>query len=322
MALLGSLLGQFATLPYPNEDCTGRTIIVTGANSGLGLEAARHFVRLNAAKVILACRSVDKAEAAQHDIEGSTKRLGVIDVWQLDLASFDSVKEFAARAARLERLDVLLNNASVLAFDWALSEGHETMVTVNVISTLLLTVLLLPTLRRTGTRFNLTPHAVIVSSGGAFLTYFPERRADEMLNRLKVNRNYYERYNTTKLMQLMAMRKLAQAADASGKGRVVVNSLDPGFCRTQLFRRIPFPFNWAMGPAFAVFGRSAEVGSRTLMAAAFSNDETHGRWMANCKLHVWPSLMAGDEGERVMDKLWGELTGVLEGIEPGVMGNV
>lgn len=153
-------------------------------------------------------------------------------------------------------------------------------------------------------------------------TYFPERKADEILNRLKVKENYYERYNTTKLMQLMAMRKLAQAADASGKGRVVINSLDPGLCRTQLFRGLPFPFNWVLGPALAVFGRTAEMGSRTLMAAAFGDYETHGRWMANCKLHSWPPVMAGAEGERVMDKLWGELAEHLEGMEPGVMDNV
>lgn len=153
-------------------------------------------------------------------------------------------------------------------------------------------------------------------------TYFPERKADEILNRLKVEQNFNERYNTTKLMQLMAMRRLAQAADASGKGRVVINSLDPGFCQTELFRDIPFPFNWVMRPALVVFGRSAEMGSRTLMAAAFGDDDTHGRWMANCKPHVWPSLMAGDEGESVMDKLWRELAGVLEAVESGIMENV
>lgn len=126
-------------------------------------------MRLNAARVILACRSVDKATAAKHDIEQSTNRHGVVEVWQLDLASFDSVKDFAARAAKLDRLDLLLNNASVLAFGWALPEGHETMVTVNVVSTFLLTILLLPTLRRTGVQCNVTPHVVIVSSGGAFM---------------------------------------------------------------------------------------------------------------------------------------------------------
>lgn len=64
----------------------------TGANIGLGKEAARHFVQLNAAKVIIACRSVEKGENAKQDIESTTGRKGVVDVWQLDLQSYDSVR--------------------------------------------------------------------------------------------------------------------------------------------------------------------------------------------------------------------------------------
>lgn len=138
-------------------------------SAGLGLEAARHFVRLNAAKVIIGCRNVDKGAAALADIEHSTQRVGVVDAWHLDLCSFQSVKDFAARAAELDRLDGLVNNASILVMGHELQEGHEIMVTVNVISTLLLTLLLLPKLRRTAAKFNITPHVTIVSSLGAFL---------------------------------------------------------------------------------------------------------------------------------------------------------
>lgn len=143
---------------------------------GLGLEAARHFVRLNASKVILACRSVDKGEAAREDIEATTQRPGVAEVWQLDLTSFDSVKEFAARAAKLDRLDVLINNAAVSTLKWQIADGHELMTTVNVLSPLLLTVMLLPTLRRSGGKFNTTPHVVIVSSDGAFMVSAMQNR--------------------------------------------------------------------------------------------------------------------------------------------------
>lgn len=124
-------------------------------------------------------------------------------------------------------------------------------------------------------------------------------------------------------MQLMAMRRLAQAVDASAKGGgVVVNALDPGFCRTQLFRGLPFPLGWVLWPAFAVFGRSAEMGSRTLVAAALAGDDSHGRWMANCRPQTWPAAMVGDEAEAVMDRLWAELGAELDAIEPGVMDNV
>lgn len=106
------IYSQFFEHPkLPTTDCTGKTIIVTGANVGLGKEAARHFVRLNAAKVVMACRTVSKGEAARADIEATTKRSGVIEVWPLDLENYDSIRKFVQRAETLDRLDVVLENA-------------------------------------------------------------------------------------------------------------------------------------------------------------------------------------------------------------------
>ena len=115
----------FVTPRTPAQDCTGKTIIVTGANVGLGKEAARHYVRLNAQKVILACRSVDKAKDAMRDIEQTTKRTGVLEVWQLDLSSYQSVKQFAERAKSLPRIDTLLENAGISTQEYKAVEGNE-----------------------------------------------------------------------------------------------------------------------------------------------------------------------------------------------------
>ena len=96
---------QLKSLPYPDANFQSKTVIVTGANVGLGKEAARHFCRLGAAKVILACRDVDKGRAVQADIEASTSRSGVVEVWQIDLGSFQSVKDFCHRVeVELERV--------------------------------------------------------------------------------------------------------------------------------------------------------------------------------------------------------------------------
>jgi NAD(P)-dependent dehydrogenase (short-subunit alcohol dehydrogenase family) len=115
----------FVTPPVPSKDCTGKTIIVTGANVGLGKEAARHYVRLNAEKVILACRSLDKGEAAKKDIEASTGRKDAIEVWQLDLSSYQSVKQFAERAKTLRRLDSIVENAGISTRNFKEVEGNE-----------------------------------------------------------------------------------------------------------------------------------------------------------------------------------------------------
>jgi short-subunit dehydrogenase len=86
----------------------------------------------------------------------------------LDLASYGSVREFASHVNKLERVDALVNNASLLTFERGMIEDHESTLTVNVISTALLTLLVLPALRMTATRFNTVPHIVIVSSDAAF----------------------------------------------------------------------------------------------------------------------------------------------------------
>lgn len=107
---------------------------------------------------------MERAEIAKKDIEESTGRQDVVEVWHVDLSAYESVKEFAARVDKLERLDVFINNASILMAKKELFEGHEAQITVNVISTLLLSVLILPALRRSAQLFNVTPHLVIVSS--------------------------------------------------------------------------------------------------------------------------------------------------------------
>ena len=123
------LLEQFARLPYPTTKHTGQTIIVTGSNVGLGLEAARHFTRLDAEKVILAVRNLEKGEAAKVSIEETTNRKNVVEVWQLDLASYESVKQFAKKASGLKRLDAVVENAGIATDKFTVSEDNESTIT-------------------------------------------------------------------------------------------------------------------------------------------------------------------------------------------------
>ena len=171
--------------PYPTEDFSGKTIIVTGANIGLGLEACKHFVRLGATKVILASRSIGKGETAKAEIEKETGRTGVVEVWQLDLSSYASTKAFARRCSELPRIDAAILNASVAVGKFGeLSEGHETSITVNVISTTLLALLLLPVLRQSATKFGIEPTLNIVGSGVHSHSKFPERGAPHAFDAL------------------------------------------------------------------------------------------------------------------------------------------
>lgn len=171
----------FVTLPKPTKRFTGQTIIVTGSNTGLGLEAARNLVQLDAAKVILAVRNIEKGNAAKSSIEATTGRQDVVEVWELDLSRYGSVKAFAERANKtLERLDVVVENAGVLTQNWAMAEDNEITITVNVVSTFLLALLLLPKLRETSAIFG---KDVVLTFTGSFvhwITPFPERKADRI----------------------------------------------------------------------------------------------------------------------------------------------
>lgn len=169
------------SLPYPENRFDGQTIIVTGANTGMGLEAARHLVRLGAAKVILAVRSLDKGEEAAASILETEKRPGVVEVWQLDLASYASTKDFAARANKLDRLDVVVANAAVYLLEFDMAEDNETTITVNVVSTFLLGILLLPKLRETARQQSKPSVLSFIGSFVHHMTTFPEADADNIL---------------------------------------------------------------------------------------------------------------------------------------------
>ncbi|KAI7177255.1 hypothetical protein KC343_g13190, partial [Hortaea werneckii] len=135
--------------PDTEPSFSDRIILVTGSNTGVGFEAALKFVALGAQKVILGVRSIEKGEDAQAQIEERTGRLDVVDVWQLDMLDYESIKTFADRArSELERLDVAVLNAGAM---FATAEysiyGWEKTLQTNVVSTASLGLLLLPKLK-------------------------------------------------------------------------------------------------------------------------------------------------------------------------------
>ena len=184
-------------LPYPKHSLSGQTVIVTGSNTGLGLEAARHFTRIGAAKVILAVRTLSKGETAKKSIEDSTNRKGVVEVWQLDLSSYDSVKEFAKKVEKLDRLDTLVENAGIATDKHTITEDNESTITTNVVSTFLLALSVLPKLRESGQKFNFTPHLVIVCSEVHAWSLFNERKGANIFDTLnnKETADMNDRYN-------------------------------------------------------------------------------------------------------------------------------
>lgn len=124
---------------------------------GLGHEAARHFARLDADKVILAVRDLDQGEAAKKSMEDTTNRKGVVEPWQLD----GSIEAFVKRAEGLKRLDAVVENAGLFTMDYAAPEGNEITIAVNFIGTFLLSLMILPKLRETAQNLNLAAHYLL-----------------------------------------------------------------------------------------------------------------------------------------------------------------
>ena len=112
----------------------------------------------------MACRSAEKGNIAKADIEKTTKKKSIVEIWPVDLASYDSVKAFCARAQTLDRLDIVVENAGIATPKFESREGCESTITINVISTFLMAILLLPKLRETATKFGVTPHMTITTS--------------------------------------------------------------------------------------------------------------------------------------------------------------
>ena len=113
----------------------GKTVIITGANTGIGLETAVDLAKRNA-RVILACRSVERGETAAVEVRKRSGNDNAVFV-QLDLASLDSVKEFAAKILEEEpQIDILINNAGVVRNAFTKSaDGFELTFAVNHLAT-------------------------------------------------------------------------------------------------------------------------------------------------------------------------------------------
>ncbi|RMD41504.1 hypothetical protein DV735_g3634, partial [Chaetothyriales sp. CBS 134920] len=326
MVMLYSQL--FVTPPLPTASFEGQTIIVTGANVGLGKEAARHFARLKAAKLILAVRNTAAGEEAKADIINTTScdDPSSIEVWHLDLASYESVKAFAARATQtLARIDAVVENAGVAKTRWETAEGHELTITVNVISTFLLALLLLPKLKATAAReVGVEPRLSIVTSSVHGSTDLPEHRRGQNTTTFEVLDHQpasaavmRRRYATSKLLEILVCRQLSPRLEGSG---VILNFLSPGLCHSALGRES----GWAFAAVKFLIARTTEVGSRTLVAAAAAGRESHGKYMRDGEVAdgELSAFVRSADGDSAAEQVWTELSAILEEIQPGVTKNI
>jgi NAD(P)-dependent dehydrogenase (short-subunit alcohol dehydrogenase family) len=281
----------FVKLPVPatDSDLSNQTIIVTGANSGLGFEASLHLSRLGVGKLILAVRTPAKGEEARTKILASTKQpQSSIEVWPIDMDSYDSIKAFAARASKLPRLDGVLANAGIMTDKFALSEGNEKTLNVNVISTSLLYLLLLPKMRDSGKQTGNLCRYTIPNSALHYMAPLAELEPDKIriIDRLNDSEksDMAGRYPLSKMLVLYAVREFAEQSESSGKGSCIINTPNPSFCKSNLAHESQGSRGFRV--AEKLLARSSEEGSRVLVHGLLAGKETNGQYLSNCQVET------------------------------------
>ena len=215
----------FADIP----DQTGRTVIVTGANSGIGLETAR-MLALKGASVVLACRNLEKGNAAVERVQSDRPR-GRVTLAALDLSDLESVATFAAAfAASHERLDLLVANAGVMVPPFGRTkQGFELQIGTNHLGHFALLGRLLPLVLRTA-----DARIVVVSSAAQNIG----RIDRDDLNWERRPYSAWAAYGQSKLANQLFALELHRRLSAIGS-RVRVTSAHPGFTATDLQRTSP-----------------------------------------------------------------------------------
>lgn len=260
-------------------DQTGRVVVVTGANSGLGLETAR-VLALRGATVIMACRSEQKAQNAAAGIRALHPKGEVVPM-TLDLGDLESVKAFAdAFRARYDRLDILVNNAGIMIPPLGrTAQGFETQFGVNHLGHFALSAALLPLLERTG-----GARVVTVSS-------FAHRFGELNL----ADANWHARpyapmpaYGQSKLANLLFTYELQRRLNAAGKDVMAV-AAHPGWAATGLQGD-------SRGSTLAnrLFAQPQATGALPTLYAATAPDVTGGAYYGPSGL-----LQLGGNPERV-----------------------
>lgn len=301
------------------KEFSGKTVLITGGNTGLGLEAAKKIAALDAWTVIITTRDQAKGERAKEEIESVCRERAMDDldirVWPLDMSDFSSVKKFADRVNKeLPRLDIAILNAGQINRLWSkvpdASGPWEMTLMVNTLATVFLALLLLPKLLSAaaapGADPTDPPHLNFISSGAAaqeklekYSKYDGSQNVLEAASKKDAFSGGRGQYAMSKVFLEYGMRRIAtlpSVAKESGEKTVIVNSTCPGMCQSDLGR------SWASQPLvirfllwlfISIFARSADHGSRSYVSGVTVGVDGHGKMWKNDKYResVYPACL-------------------------------
>ncbi|CAB3220931.1 unnamed protein product [Arctia plantaginis] len=287
-----------------NRRLEGITVIITGSNTGIGKETALNLYQ-RGARVIMACRNIEKANTARKDIEQlakTDKGTGELFVEKLDLCSICSVREFAMRVTSSHaHVGVLICNAGVMMCPEGRTEdGFETHIGSNHLAHALLIVLLLPSMIK-------GPPARIV-----FVSSYVHAKYELDLDDLNYERkeyNAFEAYCRSKAANIMFAKALAEKLKENNISNVTTYSLHPGVIRTDISRHFNetvgygarFIFDVVMG----FFMKSPRCGAQTTIYCAVDEGCANESGLYYCDCQVKPSSTQCQDSYQVA-RLWDE----------------
>lgn len=262
------------------NDLSGRTYVVTGANTGIGRSTVEGLAR-RGGRVILACRSAAKATPVIDEIRATTGN-DFLEYLHLDLADLDSVRS-ASRTLidRNERIDVLVANAGVAGQRGTTAQGFELAFGSNHLGHFLFITELLDLLRKAA-----SARVVVVASD----SHYAAKGLDEhALRRATHSITGMPEYARSKLANVLFAQELARRVPLQ---EVAVHALHPGVIASDIWRRIP----WPIRPLMTRRMRTTEEGAQTSLWCATSNDlrGESGGYYADC-VRKEPSTVATAE---------------------------
>lgn len=267
----------------------GKTVVITGANTGIGKETAIDLAK-RGAKVIIACRDMEKGETALKEVIEKSANENVTCM-KLDLSDSKSIREFADNINKgEEKLNILINNAGVMVCPYGkTADGFEMQIGVNHMGHFLLTYLLLDLIKKSA------PARIINVSSMAHS--FGSINLDDINSEKSYDKQ--RAYAQSKLANVLFTRSLAKRLQGTG---VTTYSLHPGVVQTDLWRHLNGPQQFVM-KVVSPFTKSSTEGAQTTIYCAVepSLENESGGYYSDCAPAKCSSKAQDDD---TAQKLW------------------
>ncbi|OOO13446.1 major facilitator superfamily MFS_1 [Aspergillus oryzae] len=301
--------------------------------AGLGYESVIKFVRASAKRIIIGVRSIEKGEEAKRAILAQIPQSNVtIDVYHLDMLDYTTIEAFASRVNQeVERLDYVVLNAGISPHAYKKSAyGFESGIQVNLVSTTLLSLLLLPKLLASKTD-TFTPVLELVGSGTHQRmpqllpeTDNTEKDISEVYNSETSFRTFgfIQQYSLTKLFLMYVQWQLVKLVDdkVSGSPRVYVIVVGPGPTQSGLGR--DFQEQSSLGVRVAVhtmnlLTKTAEQGARTYLSGLMLGEKGHGQFWQWDSVNRPAKWCSDPNAIMRSERVWASVLAALEKDLPG-----